>query len=66
MAKSNLVKYTPMYDLRFTGAVSGKRYILKMFVPVELDPADVVHIDPADLREGVVEPPRRTIPELNK
>ena len=57
MSASNLKIYTPKVRLTFSGAMSGKRYILPAWVPVELDPAEVPHLDPRDIQPGVHQRP---------
>jgi hypothetical protein len=51
---SGKVMFTPRADLHFTGAQSGRRYNLPAYVPIEINPSDIVHIDPKDLMLGVV------------
>jgi hypothetical protein len=58
MSNTNTVTYTPVVDLHFSGAQSGKRYNLKAYKPIDIEPSEVVHLDPKDLRLGLVERPR--------
>lgn len=44
-------KITPRADLHFTGK-SGKRYHLQANKPVDVDLADMAHIDPRDYTKG--------------
>ncbi len=38
----------PNCDIRFAGAKSGKRMCVLADVPVEIDAAEISHLDPAD------------------
>lgn len=44
-------KITPRADLHFTGK-SGKRYHLQANKPVDVDLADLAHLDPKDFTVG--------------
>ena len=47
------MKIKPKDTLNFTGAKTGAFYRLPLGVPVEIDKAEIVHIDPADYEEVV-------------
>jgi hypothetical protein len=46
------IRITPKLQLSFTGGKSGKKFNLGAGVPVEVDPADIKHLDPADFVLG--------------